>query len=90
MVWESTQGQNMRPNRLSHIYSMNTVLFVNATIHLPTHYQNVEHHVIKIASYHGAFTICSNSHLNMDFIYYASTYLVIITPLYSSTMCLIF
>ena len=30
----STEGQNMRPNRLSHIYksSMNTVLFVNATI----------------------------------------------------------
>ena len=30
-----TQGQNMRPNRLSNIYkksSMNTVLFVNATI----------------------------------------------------------
>ena len=34
MVSESTQGQNMRPNRLSHILksSMNTVLFVNATI----------------------------------------------------------
>ena len=34
MVWENTQGQNMRPNRLSHILksSMNTVLFVNATI----------------------------------------------------------
>ena len=43
MVWEGTQGQNMRTNRLSHIYiyilyiyiyksSMNTVLFVNATI----------------------------------------------------------
>ena len=34
MVWEGTQGQNMRPNRLSHMLksSMNTVLFVNATI----------------------------------------------------------
>ena len=35
MVWEGTQGQNMRPNRLSHLYiksSMNTVLFVNATV----------------------------------------------------------
>ena len=34
MVWEGTHGQNMRPNRLSHIYKsrMNTVLFVNATI----------------------------------------------------------
>ena len=38
MVSESTQGQNMRPNRFSQIYiqkstcSMNTVLFVNATI----------------------------------------------------------
>ena len=40
MVWEGTEGQSMRPNRLSHIYlyiyikksSMNTVLFVNATI----------------------------------------------------------
>ena len=34
MVWEGTQGQNMRPNVLSHIFrsSMNTVLFVNAAI----------------------------------------------------------
>ena len=35
MVWESTRGKNMRPNRLSHIYiksSTNTVLFVNTTI----------------------------------------------------------
>ena len=33
MVWEGTRGQNMTPNRLSHIYrSHNTVLFVNATI----------------------------------------------------------
>ena len=34
MVWKNTQDQNMRPNRLSHIYksSMNTVLIVNATI----------------------------------------------------------
>ena len=38
MVWVGIQGQNMRPNRLSHIYThvykskMNTVLFVNATI----------------------------------------------------------
>ena len=40
MVSESTQGQNMIPNRFSHIYiyiykstcSINTVLFVNATI----------------------------------------------------------
>ena len=38
MVWEGTRGQNMRTNRLSHIYiyiyksSMNTVLLVNATI----------------------------------------------------------
>ena len=34
MVSESTRGQNMRPNRLSHILksSMNSVLFVNATI----------------------------------------------------------
>ena len=36
MVWEGIQGQNMRPNRLSHIKnsSMNTVLFVNATENL--------------------------------------------------------
>ena len=44
MVWEGTQGQNMRPNRISRIYiyiyiyiyieksSVNTVLFVNTTI----------------------------------------------------------
>ena len=35
MVWEGTRSQNMRPNRLSHYIlksSMNTVLFVNATI----------------------------------------------------------
>ena len=36
MDWEGTEGQNMRPNRLSHIYiynsSKNTVLFVNPTI----------------------------------------------------------
>ena len=35
MVWEGTRGQNMRPNKLSHYIlksSMNTVLFVNATI----------------------------------------------------------
>ena len=36
MVWEGTRGQNMRPNRLSHIYKslvfMNIVLFVYATI----------------------------------------------------------
>ena len=37
MVWEGTQGHNMRPNRLSRIYyvyksSINSVLFVNATI----------------------------------------------------------
>ena len=37
MVWEGTQSQNMRPNRFSHYNiilksSMNTVLFVNATI----------------------------------------------------------
>ena len=35
MVWEGTRGQNMRRNRLSHYIlksSMNTVLFVNATI----------------------------------------------------------
>ena len=30
MVWEGTEGQNMRPNRLSHNYIC--VLFVNATI----------------------------------------------------------
>ena len=39
MVWEITRGQNMRPNRLSHIYiyksSMNTVLFANTTIGIP-------------------------------------------------------
>ena len=27
-----TQGQNMRPNRLSHTLSLNTVVFINATI----------------------------------------------------------
>ena len=34
MVCEGIQGQNNRPNRLNHIQksSMNTVLFVNATI----------------------------------------------------------
>ena len=39
MVWESTQGQNMRPNRISHIYiyRINYYLYiflciVNATI----------------------------------------------------------
>ena len=39
MVWEGTRGKNMRPNRLNHnilkstcTCSMNTVLFVNATI----------------------------------------------------------
>ena len=34
MVWEGTRGQNMRPNRLSHKNksSMNSVLFVKATI----------------------------------------------------------
>ena len=32
MVWEGIQAQNMRPNRLDIVSSMNTVLFVNTTI----------------------------------------------------------
>ena len=31
MVWEGTEGQNMRPNRFRLIY-MNTVQFVDTTI----------------------------------------------------------
>ena len=50
IVWEGTEGKNMRTNRLSHIIyksSMNTVLFVNATIGFPENLFLVFNVVVK-------------------------------------------